>query len=335
MVEPSLIMERSLVRVDPPQLFLDNQKHLYVVSGMVIVSSKTPTFNFIVSVCILYAFTMAGSTAVTPIRTSTIRYNRDCMPHRSLLKKTPMGLQEIKQKLPDLSFGKISAKQNVDLRHQAGWCSDSHATSHRSIGSALTDSIPDKYEIPDEVIPLSRELLPEPFLQRLPWRYELANPMVIVHLISNTLGRLTFFNDMVPRAKSTVTRFHSNRAPQVSACEYLRRLTCRLCLSSPILVMMVVYIRQLCTTHTMFDVSSLTAHRLLLSCALVASKSLSDFAWSNQLFASAGGVSAAEMAILELELLKYLEWDVAPRQEQLSACYIDLILDSNGYLAKA
>ena len=40
------------------------------------------------------------------------------------------------------------------------------------------------------------------------------------------------------------------------------------------------------------------------------------------------------MAILELELLKYLEWDVAPHQEQLSECYVDLVLGSNGYLAE-
>lgn len=158
--------------------------------------------------------------------------------------------------------------------------------------------------------------------------------MVIVQLISNTLGRLAFFNDMTFRTRFNVTRFHSNRAPQISACEYLRRLTHRLRLSSPILVMMVIYIRQLCKTHPTFDVSSLTAHRLLLSCALVASKSISDFAWPNQSFASAGGVSAAEMAILELELLKYLEWDVAPHQEQLSECYVDLVLGSNGYLAE-
>ncbi|KAK6832171.1 hypothetical protein RU639_002513 [Aspergillus parasiticus] len=218
------------------------------------------------------------------------------------------------------------------VRQQAEWRSDAHATSHRSISSSIANSIPGTDERTNKVIPLSTVCLPEPFSQRLPRRLELVDPMVIVQLISNTLGRLVFFNDMTFRTRFNVTRFHSNRAPQISACEYLRRLMHRLCLSSPILVMMVIYIRQLCKTHPTFDVSSLTAHRLLLSCALVASKCISDFAWPNQSFASAGGVSAAEMAILELELLKYLEWDVAPHQEQLSECYFDLVLGSNGYL---
>ncbi|KAE8139352.1 cyclin-domain-containing protein [Aspergillus pseudotamarii] len=323
---------------------------------------------------------MAGSTAITPIRTGTTQYNQDCMLHPTLLQNPLEGRNAHNwiQTLPALSLGKKPVRQIVDLRQQdrktcgnsyrgghipscefksneslrskrdieikrnferwvrqqAEWHSDAHATSHRSISSSITNSIPSPDERTNKAIPLSTVCLPEPFPQRLPRRYEVADPMVIVQLISNTLGRLTFFNDMTCRTRFAVTRFHSNRAPQISACEYLRRLTHRLCLSSPILVMMVIYIRQLCKTHPSFDVSSLTAHRLLLSCALVASKSVSDFAWSNPSFASAGGISAAEMAILELELLKYLEWGVAPHQEQLSECYLDLVLGSNGYFAE-
>ncbi|KAE8363931.1 cyclin-domain-containing protein [Aspergillus caelatus] len=328
---------------------------------------------------------MAGSTAITPIRTSTTQYNQDCILQPTLLQNPIEGrnAHNRMQKLPALTFGKKPVRQIVDLRQQdrktvsfwpcassyrgghipscefksneslrskrdieikrnferwvrqqAECLSDAHATSHQSISSSITNSIPSPDERTNKANTLSTVCLPEPFPQRFPQRYEVAEPMVIVQLISNTLGRLTFFNDMAFRTRFTVTRFHSNRAPQISACEYLRRLTHRLCLSSPILVMMVIYIRQLCKTHPTFDVSSLTAHRLLLSCALVASKSVSDFAWPNQSFASAGGVSAAEMAILELELLKYLEWGVAPRQEQLSECYLDLVLGSNGYFAE-
>ncbi|OGM46570.1 hypothetical protein ABOM_004656 [Aspergillus bombycis] len=328
---------------------------------------------------------MAGSTAVTPIRTSTTQYSRDCMLHRTLLQNLMEEANAHKrvQLMPTLTFDKRQVRQIVDLRQQdtkaatlspcgnsyrgghitscgtksngllrskrdtkikqhferwvrqqAEWCSDSHPTSPRSMGSSIAGSSPGTNEGAENVIPLSTVLLPDPCSQRLPWRYELVDPMAMVQLISNTLGRLAFLNDMACRTRFTVTRFHSNRAPRISACEYLRRLTHRLCLSSPTLVMIVIYIRQLCKTHPTFDVSSLTAHRLLLSCALVASKSVSDFAWPNQSFASAGGVSAAEMAVLELELLKYLEWDVAPHQERLSGCYRDLVQGSNRYLAE-
>ncbi|QMW37019.1 hypothetical protein G4B11_000255 [Aspergillus flavus] len=226
---------------------------------------------------------------------------------------------------------KIKRNSERWVRQEAKWCPKAHATSHRPISSSIANSTRAPDERTNRVIPLSTLRLPEPFSQRLPRRYEVVDPMVIVQLISNTLRTLAFSNDVTLRTSCTVTRFHSNRAPQISVCEYLRRLTSRLCLSSPVLVTMVIYIRQLCKTHPTFDVSSLTAHRLLLSCALVASKSVSDFAWPNQSFASAGGVSAAEMAILELELLKHLEWGVAPHQEQLSECYLDLVLGSSVY----
>ncbi|GAB1208140.1 hypothetical protein APSETT445_006881 [Aspergillus pseudonomiae] len=321
---------------------------------------------------------MAGSTAVTPIRTSTTHYNRDCMLHHTFLQDLmETNTHKRVQMLPTLTSDKRPVRQIVDLRQkdtktatlspcrnsycgshcelnsngllrskrdtkikrhferwvrqQAEWCSDSHATAPRSMSSSIAGSIAGTDEGAENVIPLSTVLLPDPYSQRLPWRYELVDPMLMVQLISNTLGRLAFLNDMAFRPRFTVTRFHSNRAPRISACEYLRRLTHRLRLSSPTLVMMVIYIRQLCKTHPTFDVSSLTAHRLLLSCALVASKSVSDFAWPNQSFASAGGVSAAEMAVLELELLEYLEWNVAPHQERLSECYRDLVQGSNGY----
>ncbi|KAB8235915.1 cyclin-domain-containing protein [Aspergillus alliaceus] len=222
-------------------------------------------------------------------------------------------------------------KQGLErwLRQHGEWRSD---TGGGSSNRSVQLDAPCERDGVGTAMQLPKDLLPEPFSQRLPWRYDLADPSAVAQLISNSLGRLTFLNDMVSRTRFAVTRFHSKRPPRISAGDYLERLTRRLSLTSPILLMTVAYIKQLCREHTSFNISSLTVHRLLLSCVLVACKSLSDFAWPNPSFADVGGVPPAELAVLELELLDLLEWDVAPHPDQVSECYHDLVAGNNGGL---
>ncbi|KAE8155357.1 cyclin-domain-containing protein [Aspergillus avenaceus] len=218
-------------------------------------------------------------------------------------------------------------------RRQTGWNS-STTTADQWIELSTFPQKSPREEKTDGGIPTPSQLQlsPEPSLTRLPWRYEFADPDQLVHLLADSLERLAFLNDITASKFLTVTRFHSNRAPPISARQYLERLNRHLKLSPVILLTMATYIRQLCGRHATFDVSSLTVHRLLISCATVASKSLSDFAWPNPYFARVGGVSKEELAVLELELLKWLSWDVAPQPEHLSECYLDLAGKDGGYV---
>ncbi|KMU81059.1 regulatory protein preg [Coccidioides immitis RMSCC 3703] len=109
--------------------------------------------------------------------------------------------------------------------------------------------------------------------------------------------------DQIPLLKSRVTRFHSRSPPRISVQDYLQRLTTHATLSPPVLLSMVYYIDRLCALYPAFTVSSLTVHRFLITAATVASKGLSDSFWTNKTYSRVGGITIAELALLELEFL--------------------------------
>jgi hypothetical protein len=82
---------------------------------------------------------------------------------------------------------------------------------------------------------------------------------------------------------------------------------------------MVFYVDKLCTMYPAFTISDLTVHRFLITAATVAAKGLSDSFWTNSLYARVGGVSVRELALLELEFLRRLEWRIVLEQEDGSS----------------
>jgi len=81
-----------------------------------------------------------------------------------------------------------------------------------------------------------------------------------------------------------------------------------------------------------FTISSLTVHRFLITAATVAAKGLSDSFWTNSLYARVGGVSVRELALLELEFLRRLEWRIVPKPEVLVDYYKGLVDRGSGYV---
>ncbi|KAF7593765.1 hypothetical protein BBP40_010941 [Aspergillus hancockii] len=217
-------------------------------------------------------------------------------------------------------------------RQQGDLYTDTSTPYHKiQEGSWYPPSIPTKYDIcspPTSLAALSFRLS----MQQLPWRYELAAPVHLVNLIANFLEDLVAVNNRIPLTGDQITRFHSKRAPSMSLREYLGRLAHLVTLSSPLLLCMVVYIRRLCNLNPALPVSSLTVHRLLLSCATVASKGLNDYPCSNMIYAHVGGVRTAELLVLELDLLTRLGWDVLPPPEELAESYFELVKRDPGYI---
>lgn len=158
----------------------------------------------------------------------------------------------------------------------------------------------------------------------LPKRYELVDPLVLVTLISRWLTRILKNNSLAPDGTYPVSRFHSTSVPHISVRDYLERLTERAGLSQPVLLSILVYFEKLHYARGGPGVSSLTVHRLLLSCVTVASKCVSDIFYSNRIYARIGGVHTEELVILEVELLKCLEWNAIPQPEELAESYIGL-----------
>jgi hypothetical protein len=95
---------------------------------------------------------------------------------------------------------------------------------------------------------------------------------------------------------------------------------------------MVYYIDRLCALYPAFTISSLTVHRFLIASATVASKGLSDSFWTNKTYARVGGISIAELALLELEFLWRVEWRIVPQPEVLVDYYRSLVQRCDEYV---
>lgn len=129
----------------------------------------------------------------------------------------------------------------------------------------------------------------------------------------------------------TLTGFH-RAPPAISVKDYLFRLIVHATLSPPILLSMVFYVDKLCSMYPAFTISSLTVHRFLITAATVAAKGLSDSFWTNSLYAKVGGVSLRELALLELEFLRKLDWRIVPKPEVLVDYYRGLVERGDGYV---
>lgn len=183
----------------------------------------------------------------------------------------------------------------------------------------------------DEPSPSKRARPSQSRVKLLPRRYENVDTRDLVVLISSMLMELIQFNDKIPLNENRLTRFHSRTPPRISVRDYLQRLTTHATLSPPILLSMVYYIDRLCALYPAFTVSSLTVHRFLIASATVASKGLSDSFWTNKTYARVGGISVAELALLELEFLWRVEWRIVPQPEVLVDYYLSLVERCEGY----
>lgn len=127
--------------------------------------------------------------------------------------------------------------------------------------------------------------------------------------------------------------FRTHRAPPtISVRDYLHRLIVHATLPPPILLSMVYFVDRLCALYPAFTISSLTVHRFLITAATVAAKGLSDSFWTNGTYARVGGLSTRELALLELEFLRRLEWRIVPRPEVLVDYYRGLVERGEGYV---
>ncbi|KAJ4990596.1 cyclin [Stagonosporopsis vannaccii] len=184
-------------------------------------------------------------------------------------------------------------------------------------------------EVPSS--PAKRLRPPEANVKVMPLKYETCDVKDLGVLISDMLMELVRLNDGYPLRDGQLTRFHSRAPPGISVRDYLLRLIVHATLSPPILLAMVFYVDKLCATYPAFTISSLTVHRFLITAATVAAKGLSDSFWTNTLYARVGGVSVRELALLELEFLRKLDWRIVPKPEVLVDYYKGLVERGSGY----
>jgi len=72
-----------------------------------------------------------------------------------------------------------------------------------------------------------------------------------------------------------------------------------------------VYIDRIIQKHTQLSINSFNVHRLVISSILVASKFNDDNPYNNAFYAKVGGISVAELNLLELNFLKLIDFNLS------------------------
>ena len=104
------------------------------------------------------------------------------------------------------------------------------------------------------------------------------------------------------------TAYDGVKAPNVSLKGYLERWVQYSGCDSEVVIMAVIYIDRLCTGKKM-AITKTNAHRLLLSCLVLATKWRHDRVHANSHYATVGGVAHSELNHLERSCLNDLEWN--------------------------
>lgn len=130
-------------------------------------------------------------------------------------------------------------------------------------------------------------------------------PPQLLSLLASVLEKTVHKNEKFlkrSRTKDGVTIFHGSRPPALSIRQYIERIFKYSNCSPSCFVVAYIYMDRFLQGTSSY-LTSLNAHRLLISCVLLAVKFLDDVGFNNAYYAKVGGVSTAEMNKLELKLL--------------------------------
>lgn len=131
--------------------------------------------------------------------------------------------------------------------------------------------------------------------------------------IASMLDRLISHNDRIPLTPTSLTRFHSRAPPTINIVDYLTRIERYTNVEAAVLLILLPYVDKVCSRWTTFTVNSLSVHRFVIAGVSVGSKALSDSFCTNGRYARVGGVSLAEMCLLEKEFCEAIDWRLTVR----------------------
>jgi len=105
-----------------------------------------------------------------------------------------------------------------------------------------------------------------------------------------------------------VARFHSSAPPPISIQDYIKRLRKYFACSDECFVLALVYIDKVGKSNDCMTVVDVTVHRLLIIAVMLAAKFHDDKYYENSYYAKVGGLTLREVNVLELAMLKELQW---------------------------
>ncbi|KAM0751050.1 cyclin-domain-containing protein [Meredithblackwellia eburnea MCA 4105] len=167
--------------------------------------------------------------------------------------------------------------------------------------------------------------------KQVPALFELCEPEDLITLISSMLDRLISHNDRIPLTPTSLTRFHSRAPPSITVRDYLLRIARYTNVESVCLLILLHYVDKVCARMPTFTISSLTVHRFIIAAISVGSKALSDSFCTNGRYARVGGVSIAEMNLLEKEFCEAIDWRLTTTGTTLAHYYTSLVRSHPSY----
>lgn len=112
----------------------------------------------------------------------------------------------------------------------------------------------------------------------------------------------------VAAARPEPSVFHALQPPSITPAEYLQRLARYSFCSRSVFVAAFYYLDRVAMQGVDLTVTSLSVHRLLLTAVLLATKYFDDVLYDNAHFAKVGGLDVQELNMLELDMLKVLDF---------------------------
>ncbi|KAK2972483.1 hypothetical protein RJ640_017655 [Escallonia rubra] len=132
-----------------------------------------------------------------------------------------------------------------------------------------------------------------------------GRPPRVLSLLSSVLERKLQRNEKLLKAsgrKDVITLFHGKRAPALSIRQYIDRIFKYSSCSPSCFVVAYIYLEKLLEQMDVC-LTSLNAHRLIITSVMLAAKYIDDECYNNVYYAKIGGISIAEMNRLEMKFL--------------------------------
>ncbi|KAG5244825.1 hypothetical protein OIU76_002973 [Salix suchowensis] len=149
-------------------------------------------------------------------------------------------------------------------------------------------------------------------------------PQVLL-LVASAIEKSIMKNENLSNAsrKDAITIFHGSRTPNLSIKQYIERIFKLSGCSTSCFVVAYIYISKFLRL-TGGHLTSLNAHRLLITSIMVAAKFLDDECYDNAYYARIGGISTGEMNRMEMRFLFNLDFRLQVTAEAFLNCCVKL-----------
>ncbi|TXG70528.1 hypothetical protein EZV62_005463 [Acer yangbiense] len=126
----------------------------------------------------------------------------------------------------------------------------------------------------------------------------------VINVLSSLLQRVAESNDLTRRFQpQRISAFHGLTRPNITVESYLERIFKYANCSSSCYVVAYVYLDRFAQRQPSLPINSFNVHRLLITSVLVSAKFMDDIYYNNAFYGKVGGISTAEMNLLEVDFL--------------------------------